>query len=82
MTLPLTAITNSELSSWARACASVLAFVEDKLGDAVAVTQMDENHTAQIAPPVNPAHEKNRFSDIGRPQSSAAMSTAHLAEKV
>ena len=47
--------------------------VEDDLGDAGAVTQVDENDAAEVAAAVNPAHEGGGFAGIGGAEFSAAM---------
>jgi len=54
-------------------------FVEDGLGEASSVAQVDENHGAMIAPPVDPSHQEDRLARVGGAQLAAAMSTAKLA---
>jgi hypothetical protein len=60
----------------------VLAFVEDKLRNAVTISQVNENQPAQIASPMNPTHEGGCFPYIAGPQVPAAMGTAQFAEKI
>ena len=47
--------------------------VENNLGDAGAVTQIDKNDVAEIAAAVNPAHERDGFAGIGSAEFSATM---------
>ena len=43
-------------------------FVENNLRDSRPVAQVDENQLAQIAPPVDPAHQHDVFISVGRSQ--------------
>ncbi len=52
--------------------------VENNLGDAGAVTQIDKNDAAEIAAAVNPAHERGGFAGIGSAEFSAAMCTLEI----
>ena len=56
--------------------------VEDHLGHAVAVAQVDEDHSAQVAPPVHPAHDDDALARVGGPQFAAGMRAPKVAEKI
>jgi hypothetical protein len=43
---------------------------------------MKENHAAQIAPAMYPAHEQRGFSGIVRAQFAACVGPAEVAEKI
>ena len=45
--------------------------VDDDLGDAVAVTQVEEDELAQVTPTVDPAGEGRRLADVRRAVASA-----------
>jgi len=53
--------------------------VKNRLGEAFAVAQVDENHGAMIAPPVDPSHQDNSLARVRGAQFAAGMSTAKLA---
>jgi hypothetical protein len=50
--------------------------IEDHLGQAVAVTQIDKDDSAMITPPQNPAHENNFLTDISLAKIVAEMGSA------
>jgi hypothetical protein len=53
--------------------------VENRLRQAFAVAQVDENHGAMIAPPVDPSHQQNLLARVGGAQLAAGVGTAKLA---
>ena len=53
--------------------------VKHDLGHAGAVAQVDKDDLSQVAPPVDPSHEHNFLSCIGKPQSPAHMSSLEVA---
>jgi hypothetical protein len=53
--------------------------MKHKLRDAIAIAQMDEHHSAQIAAAMHPAHEQRALAGVGRAQLSAAMRAAEFA---
>ena len=57
-------------------------FVEDRLGEAFAVAQVDEDHAAVIAPPVDPAHQEDLLARVGGAQLAAGMGAAKVAQKI
>jgi hypothetical protein len=79
VTVPSTAITYSGAPLRRAGEPPGRLFVEDRLGEAFAVAQVDENHGAVIAPPVDPSHQHDRLARVGGAQLAAAMSTAKLA---
>jgi hypothetical protein len=54
-------------------------FVEDELCDAFAIAQVNENHSAQIAAAMDPAHEQGFLAGIGSAQLPAAVRAAEVA---
>jgi hypothetical protein len=54
-------------------------FVKDKLGNAFAIAQVDENHSAQIAAAMDPAHEQGSLAGIGGAQLAAVVGAAQVA---
>ena len=52
---------------------------EDELRDAVAIPQMDEQHPAQIAPAMHPAHQDGAFAGVGCAKVPAGMCPAQFA---
>jgi hypothetical protein len=43
---------------------------------------MDENHPAQVAPPVNPSHKQRAGARLGRPQLPTIVRPPQLAKKI
>ena len=79
-TMPSTAITYSARTSSALAVhGGVDVLVEDDLGDAVAVAQVDEDHAAQIAAAMHPAHQKDGLAGVGGAQLAAGVRAAQVA---
>ena len=65
---------NSQRSSPARVCASgVDARLEDDLGDAAAVAQVDEHAAAVVAAGGHPPEQHDAFADVGRARRRAAV---------
>ena len=52
------------------------------LGDAFAVAQVDEDHAAEIAVAVNPAHQQGARAGVRGAQLAAGVSTPQVAEKI
>ena len=52
---------------------------EDHLRHALAVTQVNEDHAAQIAAAVDPAHQQDALAGVGQAQRSAVMCAAEFA---
>jgi hypothetical protein len=53
--------------------------VEDDLGHAGAVAEVDEDDLAEVAAAVDPSHEHNFFARIGEPKFSVHMSPSKIA---
>ena len=53
--------------------------VDDHLGDASAIAQVEEMLVAVVAAAVVPAHENGLFAGVGRAQGSAHMSSSKIA---
>jgi hypothetical protein len=53
--------------------------MEHQLRHAVAIPQVNEDHSAQIAPAMHPAHQNGAFTGIGGAQFPAGLSAAELA---
>ena len=53
--------------------------IEDHLGNAAAVTDINKNEVAQVAAAVYPAHEHNFFVCIGGAQCAAGMRPLKIA---
>jgi hypothetical protein len=58
----------------------MLLFVKDNLREARAVAQVNEKEIAEIAPPVNPAHQDNIFVRVCGAQVPAVMCTLQCSE--
>jgi hypothetical protein len=58
----------------------IFAFIEDKLHYPVAITQVDENQTPEIAATMDPAHQQCRFPRIARAQLSTTVGPAQVAQ--
>jgi hypothetical protein len=56
--------------------------VKDGLGDAVAVPQVDENDSAQIAAAMYPAHQQGAPAGVGRAKLSTRVCAFEVAEEV
>ena len=56
--------------------------VEDHLGDAFTVAQIDENDAAMVAAPVDPAHQEHVLAGVGGAQLAAGVGAAKLAQKI
>ena len=52
---------------------------KDQLRDAFAVAQVDEEHAAQIAAAMHPAHQDGAFAGVGGAKFAAGMRAAQLA---
>ncbi len=61
-TSPLTCTTNSLRSFSAMAKTSAAFRIEDDLHQAFAIAQVDEDHAAVVAPPVDPAGDADRLA--------------------
>ncbi len=59
--------------------ASIIGAVKHQLRHAVAIPQMNEDHSAQIAASMHPAHQDGPLARIGGSQLPARMSAAKLA---
>ena len=57
-------------------------FVENQLRDAITVAQVNEDHSAQIAAAMDPAHQQGARSCIGGAQFPASVCAAKVAEKI
>jgi hypothetical protein len=55
--------------------------VEDDLGHAVAVTQIDEDEAAVIAPALHPSEEDDLLADVGRAQLATAVGALQLVDE-
>ena len=53
--------------------------MEDGLGHAVAVPEVDEDDAAKIAAPVHPAHQKNAGAGVARTQLPTRVRSSQLA---
>jgi hypothetical protein len=53
--------------------------VENYLGQPFTIPQIHENHTAMIAPALNPAHQNHFQAHVLRCQLIAIMGFAHIA---
>ena len=51
-------------------------FVEDYLRDSAAISNIDKDKIAQVAPAADPAHEYGVFARVGRAQCAAHVSTS------
>ena len=54
----------------------IALLVEHDLSDAAAVAHINEDEVAEVAPPVDPAHEHGLLARIGRTQSAAHVCTS------
>jgi hypothetical protein len=54
--------------------------VEDDLGNAVSVPEVDENDPAMVPPSLNPAHQHDFRADIIFSQLTAVMGPAHTSK--
>ena len=54
-------------------------FIEHQLGNAVAVTKVDESHTSHLAASLNPSGQRHLFIDIGDAQLSAGVCSVHFS---
>ena len=73
-TVPLTPMTYSLRSSWARRLELGAGLgLEDDLGDAVAVAEVDEDQAAEVAPGVHPAVQDDGLSHVVDRQFTAGM---------
>jgi hypothetical protein len=61
-------------------CVGILAFIKDELRYSVTIAEMDEDQAAEIATPMNPAHQDRGSAGIACPQLSTGMSTSKVAE--
>ena len=83
VTGPSTAITYSAASMLGFGVDGWVAIgVEDELRDAFAVAQVDEDHAAQIAAAVHPAHQDGALAGVGGAQFAAGVRAAQLAQKI
>ena len=55
---------------------------EDELRDAFAVAQVHEEHAAQVAAAMHPAHQDGGLAFVGGAQLAAGMGAAKVAEKI
>ena len=79
-TSPSTAITYSDAEQFCLGVHRRVAVgAEDELRDAVAVAQMDEQHAAQVAAAMHPAHQYGAFAGIGGTEFPAGMCAAQFA---
>jgi hypothetical protein len=53
--------------------------MENQLRDAIAVAQMDEDHSTQIAAAMDPAHQQGALSSVRGAQFPAGICTAKVA---
>jgi hypothetical protein len=53
--------------------------IENDLGDAAPVAQVDENDVAQVTPAVHPSHEHSLFAGVGWAQGSAHVSASQVS---
>jgi hypothetical protein len=58
----------------------VLLFVEDNLRQSRAIAQINKNQVAEIAPPVNPAHQDDLFAVIASAKIAAVMRSLQCSE--
>ena len=58
------------------------AFIENDLRYAFAVSEVDEDHLAEVAPPVYPTHQHDAVACAGGPQFATGMSALKISEKV
>jgi hypothetical protein len=56
--------------------------VEDDLGDAEAVAEVEEDEAAVVAAAVDPAHEGDGFAGVGRAELAAGVRALKSAEEV
>ncbi len=56
--------------------------IQNNLGDAGAIAQIEEDEVAVIAAPVDPAHENDLLACVGGAQCAAEMRAFEIAEKV
>ena len=55
-----------------------MSFIEDKLRNTIAVTQVDKGHPAHTASLLNPASERHLLTDITETQSATGSSAIHI----
>jgi hypothetical protein len=56
--------------------------VKDGLRDTVAIPQVDENDSPEVATPVHPAHQKGARTRMSDAQFAASVRAAQLAEEI
>ena len=56
--------------------------MEDSLRDAVAIANVDEDDSSQVASPVHPAHDERGGPVIGRAELAAGVRALQIAEEV
>ena len=56
--------------------------VKDSLRHAIAVAQVDENHAAMVAAPVDPAHQHHGLAGVGSPQFPAILRSSEFTQKI
>ena len=76
-------MTYSDRSCSARAMhVRVHALIENDLGHTLAVAQVNEDHLAEVAAAVHPAHQKHALAGIGGAQFAAVCVRRRSPEKV
>jgi hypothetical protein len=60
----------------------VMLGVEDHLGDAHAISQVDENQSPVVSAALDPAHEDNGLSNIGCPKAVAVMALFPIPQSI
>jgi hypothetical protein len=56
--------------------------VKDELGNAIAIAQMNKEHSAQIAAAMHPAHQQGGLSYVRSAQLAAGVRAAELAQEI
>ena len=60
----------------------VLFGIEDDLGKALSVAQVNKNNAAMVPPALYPAHQDDLFSDIFGAQFTAVVGPSHFSKHV
>jgi hypothetical protein len=56
--------------------------VEDQLRDAIAITQVNEEHATQIAAAMYPPHQERGLADVRHTQLAATVRAAQVSQEI